>query len=161
MAPHVLAGRVRDTVWECADRAVTAAASMSLYSAAAFLSLLPSAVSLSLDVTIGIHIMIQLRTRAFPTTRRLAKACSLLVEFLHRCPVCSQDVPESIPHMLLECPRWATLRTVLRDSALSRIVDKLSRSIENHVIMLLGGGTAQGGRRPCRGFGGRFLRYLE
>ncbi len=141
MAPRVLADRVRDTVWERADRAVSAASSMSLYSAAAFPSLLPSAVSLPLDVTYGIPIMIQLRTRAFPTARRLAKAHSLSAEFLHRCPVCSKDVPESIPHMLLECPRWAALRTVLRDStpALSRIIDGLSSSTEDKVIMLLGG----------------------
>ena len=77
----------------------------------------------------------------FSTARRLAKARSLSAEFLHWCPVCSYDVPESIPHMLLECPPWAALRTVLRDStqALSRIVDSLSRSTEDHVIMLLRG----------------------
>ena len=146
MAPRVLADRVHDTVWERADRDVSAASSMSLYSAAAFPSLLPFAVSLPLDVTCGIPIMVQRRTRAFPTARRLAKARSLSAEFLHRCPVCSQDVPESIPHMLLECPRWAALRTGLRDStpALSRIADNLSSSTDNKVTMLLGG------HRPTR-----------
>ena len=45
--------------------------------------------------------------------------------------------------MLLECPRWAALRAVLRDStpALSRIIDGLSSSTEDKVIMLLGGGA--------------------
>jgi hypothetical protein len=50
--------------------------------------------------------MIQFRTRVFPTTRRLARIHAMLERFLHHCHACGGDVPESIEHILLECPRW-------------------------------------------------------
>jgi hypothetical protein len=54
----------------------------------------------------GLHIMIQFRTRVFPTARRLARIHAMLERFLHHCPTCGGDVIESIKHILLECPRW-------------------------------------------------------
>ena len=54
----------------------------------------------------GLHIMIQLRTRVFPTARRLARIHAMHERFLHHCPACGGDVIESIKHILLACPRW-------------------------------------------------------
>jgi hypothetical protein len=50
--------------------------------------------------------MIQFRTRIFPTTHRLARIHAMPKRFLRDCLVCGGDVPESIEHSLLECPRW-------------------------------------------------------
>jgi hypothetical protein len=50
--------------------------------------------------------MIQFRTRVFPTTRHLARIHAMQERFLHHCHACSGDVPESIENILLECPRW-------------------------------------------------------
>jgi hypothetical protein len=54
----------------------------------------------------GLHIMIQFRTRVFPTARRLARNYAMLERFLHHCPSCGGEVPESIEHILLDFPRW-------------------------------------------------------
>jgi hypothetical protein len=50
--------------------------------------------------------MIQFRTRVFPIARRLARIHAMLERFLHHCFACGRDVPESIEHILLECPSW-------------------------------------------------------
>jgi hypothetical protein len=50
--------------------------------------------------------MIQFRTRVFQTTRRLARIHTVHERFLHHGPACGGDVPESIEHIMLECPRW-------------------------------------------------------
>jgi hypothetical protein len=44
----------------------------------------------------GLDIMIQLRTRVLPTARRLARTHAMHERFLHHCPACGGDVPESI-----------------------------------------------------------------
>jgi hypothetical protein len=53
-----------------------------------------------------LHIIIQFRTRVFPTARRLARIHAMRERFLHHCLACGGDVPKSIEHILLECPRW-------------------------------------------------------
>jgi hypothetical protein len=50
--------------------------------------------------------MIQFRTRLFPTARRFARIHAMPAYFLHHCHACGGDGPESIEHILLECPRW-------------------------------------------------------
>ena len=82
MEPHALATRVRDTVWDRADNSVTAGLSMMRYSSSSFPSLLSIVASLPLHLVPAVPLLIQLRTRAFPTARRLAKARSLPERFL-------------------------------------------------------------------------------
>ena len=139
--PRLLADKVRKTVWECADTSDVAQQSMNRYSASVFPSLLSLAANLPLHLAPSLPIILQLRTRAFPTTRRLAKARTLPDRFLQHCPVCAQPVPESIPHMLIECPRWASVRAVLHDSAsaLMRTIHSLAASVDDQATMLLGG----------------------
>jgi hypothetical protein len=50
--------------------------------------------------------MIQFCTLVFPTTRRLARSHAMPERFLHHCLACGGDVPISVEHILLECPRW-------------------------------------------------------
>jgi hypothetical protein len=61
---------------------------------------------ISARAVVGLRIMIQFRTRVFPTARRLARIHVMPKRFHHHCPTCGGDVPESIEHILLECPRW-------------------------------------------------------
>jgi hypothetical protein len=58
----------------------------------------------------GLHMMIQFRTRVFPTTRHLARIHAMHERFLHLCHACSGDVPQSIENILLECPRQFGIR---------------------------------------------------
>jgi hypothetical protein len=50
--------------------------------------------------------MIEFRTRVFPIAHRLARIHAMPERFLRHCHACGGDVPESIEHILLECPRW-------------------------------------------------------
>jgi hypothetical protein len=56
---------------------------------------------------LGLHIMIQFRTRVFPTVRRLARIQSMPERFRCHWHACyGGDVPESIGHIMFECPHW-------------------------------------------------------
>jgi hypothetical protein len=55
---------------------------------------------------VGLHIMIQFRTRVLPTTRRLARIHAMPERFSHHCPACGGDMLKSIGHVMHECPRW-------------------------------------------------------
>jgi hypothetical protein len=57
-------------------------------------------------VLVGLHILIQFQTRVFPTARRLARIQAMPGRFLYHCHACGGDVPESIGHIVFECPRW-------------------------------------------------------
>ena len=89
----------------------------------------------------GLHLMIQLRTRAFPTVRRLARIHVLPERFLEFCPACGGHVSESVEHLLVECPRWECHRRVLAVSApeFKQMVGRASSCPGDTVALILGG----------------------
>lgn len=89
----------------------------------------------------GLHVMIQMRTRAFPTARRLARVQALPERYLDYCPACCLNVPESVPHLLAECRRWEAHRHSLRAAApeLSQLIARVSSCPEDTAALLLGG----------------------
>ena len=88
-------------------------------------------------------IMIQLRTRAFPTLRRLlAHTIPSINEQYHKsCPSCDHSVPESVTHLLFECPRRNRYRKQL-DEEIPDFPDFFKKEAYSHyqrVVFLLGG----------------------
>jgi hypothetical protein len=85
--------------------------------------------------------MIQFRTRVFPTARRLARIQAMPKRILHHCNACGGDVPESIKHILLECPRWECHRRHFGTLApeFNRFVRHFATSHEEIIALLLGG----------------------
>jgi hypothetical protein len=85
--------------------------------------------------------MKQFRTRVFPTARRLARIHAMPESFLHHCLARGGDMPESIEHFLLECPRWECHRrsfwTLAPES--SGFVRQIATSPEDINALLLGG----------------------
>ena len=62
----------------------------------------------------GLIVMIQLRTSAFPTLPRLTHIMSCInQQYRNLCPFCNSCVPESITHLIIECPRWVQFRMQL------------------------------------------------
>jgi hypothetical protein len=61
--------------------------------------------------------------------------------FLHHCHACGGDVPESIEHILLECPRWECRRRSFGMLALefNGFVRQFATSPEDINALLLGG----------------------
>jgi len=80
-------------------------------------------------VVAGLHIMIQLRTRVFPTARRLARIHAMPERFLEHCPACGGGESETIEHMLVECPRWGYHR-----HNFGLLVPEFRDFISSHVI---------------------------
>jgi hypothetical protein len=85
--------------------------------------------------------MIQFRTRVFPPARHLARIHAMPERFLHHCHVCGGDVPGSIKHILLECPRWEGHRRNFGTLALefNGCVRRFATSPEDINALLLGG----------------------
>jgi hypothetical protein len=88
-----------------------------------------------------LHIMIQFRTREFPVARRLARIYAMPDRFLHHRPACGGDVPESIEHIMRECPRWECHRRIFGTLApyLNGFVRQCATSLEDINGLLLGG----------------------
>jgi hypothetical protein len=62
----------------------------------------------------GLHIMIQFRTRAFPTARRLAHTHAMHACSLHHYPTCGGDVLDSIKLVMLKYQHLECYRRALR-----------------------------------------------
>jgi hypothetical protein len=90
-----------------------------------------------------LHIMIRFRTRVVPTSRRLARIHAMLERFLHHCHVYGGDVPKSIEHILLECPRWECHRRNFGTPApeFNGFVRQFATSPEDIINALLLGGV--------------------
>jgi hypothetical protein len=88
-----------------------------------------------------LHIMIQFRTRLFPTARRLARMHAMLKRFLHHCHACGRDVLASMEHILLGCPRWECHRHNFGTLApyFNGCVHNFATSPEDINALLLGG----------------------
>ena len=51
-----------------------------------------------------------MRLGVFPTGKRLVYCRQLNAAYRDCCPVCNSNVPETIEHLLLDCPEWEMLR---------------------------------------------------
>ena len=58
----------------------------------------------------GLYEVGRMRMGYFPTAKKLVYARALSPEFVRKCPLCLQDCPESLEHLLLTCPRWKQTR---------------------------------------------------
>ena len=93
----------------------------------------------------GLIVMIQLRTRTFPTLPRLTHIMSRInQQYRNLGPFCNSCVPESITHLIIECPRcvhWIQYRMQL-ESDIPEFFEFLKDGGYSHdqrVIFLLGG----------------------
>jgi hypothetical protein len=109
LQPRVATNLVKATVWGRFETSLSTCTIMwSIYSHASYVgNPLPQyGTGIPAGAIAGLHIMIQFRTRTFPTARLPARIHAMPKRFLHHCLACGGDVPESIEHILLECPRW-------------------------------------------------------
>ncbi|PVU86387.1 hypothetical protein BB561_006722, partial [Smittium simulii] len=63
------------------------------------------------ELRIGLNIIGKIRTGAYWTTERLAKSHLISKIYREKCPCCNVNVPENIEHILIDCKRWAAVRS--------------------------------------------------
>jgi hypothetical protein len=99
----------------------------------------------------GVHWLTRARVGALWVARSYARIRWLPAEFLARCPFCEGEAQgETLPHMLVECPRWDAQRAPLGplvDEARDRL--GAAATVENVAVYLLGG-RIRGGRDGAR-----------
>ena len=144
LQPRVASNLVKAAVWGRFETSSSACTNTwSIYSQASYVgNPLPQyGTGIPAGAVAGLHIMIQLRTRVFPTARRLARIHAMPERFLHHCPACGGDVIESIEHILLECPRWECHRRNFGALApdFNGFVRRFATSPEDINALLLGG----------------------
>jgi hypothetical protein len=102
-------------------------------------------------LTTGVHWLTRARVGALWVARSYARIRWLPAEFLARCPFCEGEAQgETLPHMLVECPRWNAQRAPLGplvDEARDRL--GAAATVENVAVYLLGG-RIRGGRDGAR-----------
>ena len=110
-----------------------------------------------LGVSNGLHWLARSRMGALWTSRRLAKGKLLPDLALTRCPFCDSDnEPETLAHMFLDCDCWNGLRKQylgslieeglrLLNQPVNSLVRELPISDKNHLITLLLGGRINSG----------------
>jgi exonuclease III len=54
--------------------------------------------------------LLRLRMGCYWTSRKLARCQLLPQRFLHECPMCGEAEPETVPHIILRCAAWETVR---------------------------------------------------
>ena len=64
-----------------------------------------------LGVHPGVVLLLKMRTGTFWGAKRLSESTIGPKEWLHNCPFCNQDSPETILHLITRCEAWETLRT--------------------------------------------------
>ncbi|PVU90352.1 hypothetical protein BB561_004905, partial [Smittium simulii] len=63
------------------------------------------------ELRIGLNIIGKIRSGAYWTTERLAKSHLISKIYRKKCPCCNVNVPENIEHILIDCKRWAAIRS--------------------------------------------------
>jgi exonuclease III len=140
--PRALANRVCSTVWESmADR--EGGRSMQRYRLHGFEATngyVWQAVRFPALAT-GVHWLTRARVGALWMGRAYARIHWLPAEFLTRCMFCEvATAGETLPHMLVECPRWEAQRVSLEpliDEARQRL--GAAATVDNVALYLLGG----------------------
>jgi hypothetical protein len=63
-------------------------------------------------LSLGISVLVQCRTETLWTSRRLARAGLLAVDYLSSCLFCGRNIDcgETVEHYMLDCPRWLSER---------------------------------------------------
>lgn len=143
MAPTDAKKLVKASVWVRSEASGTRTNAWTIYAQAMYgANPLPQhSTSVPPNVVRGVHLMIQLRTRVFPTLRRLARIKALPDQYLDHCPLCGDNVPETVEHMLSVCPRWNSHRQELAASApeFASLVSSVSSGPRDDVTLVLGG----------------------
>ena len=85
----------------------------------------------------------RMRVGAYWTARQVAKAGYTDARWATECPFCNGHVPDTVPHVLLECPAWSgprrrMLMPVLRAAGVTSWLGKAARR-EDLAFLLLGG----------------------
>lgn len=81
----------------------------------------------------------RMRLGIFPTGSRLACLQAISDRFRQWCPFCEIPTPETLEHLLIECPRWETLRGKHLDPQLLAEGRQSSAAASRAVGVLLGG----------------------
>ncbi|PVU88616.1 hypothetical protein BB561_005754 [Smittium simulii] len=63
------------------------------------------------ELRIGLHIIGKIRSETYWTTERLAKLQLISKIYREKCPCCNVNVPENLEHILIDCYRWAAIRS--------------------------------------------------
>ena len=99
-------------------------------------------------LSLGFAALVRMRLESVWTCDRLADVGLLPGRYRTRCPCCKKDVPESVPHMLLDCVRWKDGRDVLLGDLVAVAHDRwrLTSSVvcQRRMVTLLLGGRVQG-----------------
>ena len=105
--------RIRDmkeTIWTRGDKTAMKAASWSWYSGLEKTRAYIWQDVRGVRITIGVSMLLEMRTGAFQTTVRLVHAGIVKDEFRTKCPCCDENTEESVEHILVECKRWSKAR---------------------------------------------------
>ncbi|GBG16304.1 Retrovirus-related Pol polyprotein from type-1 retrotransposable element R2, partial [Hondaea fermentalgiana] len=113
--PKVLSRLVRAVVWMREDRNYGDAKYGRRYLARRFEEQRLTRASLMAvpGAARGVSTMVRMRIGAFNTTERLARWGLRAARYKHECPCCHSQEPETIGHIFLRCPRWASKRDEL------------------------------------------------
>jgi hypothetical protein len=86
----------------------------------------------------GMRALVAARTKGFLTAYRAAKAKMLVVDALQKCPCCGRRSRESLEHILLSCPAWASERALTIAGLLAKMPSE-SLTAKAKCRILLGG----------------------
>lgn len=99
-------------------------------------------------VALGLSTIVQCRIGGFWTAERRARRKLIHSRYLTKCPCCHLHKPETLFHLLWECPRWNACRAAYLEplrSEIEVILDGRDDSaIGNNVVVLLLGGEVGG-----------------
>ena len=99
-------------------------------------------------LTRGLGLIVKCRVGGFWPASRLAKRGLIHTQYLTVCPCCKRQDPETLQHVLLDCPRWEVgrrqLMTELLGMAAEIVGTGTARRAREHVVTLLLGGEYKG-----------------
>lgn len=91
----------------------------------------------------GVRDLVRLRVGGFLTGYRAAKMGLIDPRYKTHCPCCEENVPETVSHFLLKCPKWADAREAMAQKIPVYVCEALALldSVDDQVDWLLCGGV--------------------
>jgi hypothetical protein len=123
------------------DAAVRSSVSVRTYVDAGYMasrSFIQAAMSFP-QLSLGITLLVQARTGALLTSKYMANAGLIDEKFKERCACGNRNVPETIAHVVLQCPKWKTIRRTWVKPLLDSMPGLSGLSVPNQLVVLLGG----------------------